>query len=210
MLYGAIFGKKHTKEDYDAIMNYASITPPSIKENYVDIAGGDSSIDLSESVGGVVFSDGKIDFKFTFPNEDMRNAMKNDLHGKRLQIILEKEPDYFYDGRISCDRESRNGNVFELYMTAKVKPYKQEKRTTIHIENINGAEKEIIIPNTRMPTMPIITVEGNVYMVYENTGYSMKTGVYEIPEVTFYEGYNRIRLSGNGSVKFEYRKGMII
>ena len=40
---GAIFGNKHSKEDYGAVMNYARVTPPSVKENYVDIAGGDSS-----------------------------------------------------------------------------------------------------------------------------------------------------------------------
>lgn len=37
---GAKFGNKHSKADYNAIMNYARITPPSMKENYVDIAGG--------------------------------------------------------------------------------------------------------------------------------------------------------------------------
>ena len=47
---GAVFGDKRT-EDYGAIMNYARITPPAVKENYVDIPGGDSSLDLTETVG---------------------------------------------------------------------------------------------------------------------------------------------------------------
>ena len=81
MVYGAAFGSRRSKEDYGAIMNYARITPPAVKENYVDIAGGNSSIDLTEAVGGVAFEDGDIDFKFTLFNEDSKERMKNDLHG---------------------------------------------------------------------------------------------------------------------------------
>lgn len=34
-MYGAVFGDKHTKEDYGAVMNYVRITPPAVKENGV-------------------------------------------------------------------------------------------------------------------------------------------------------------------------------
>ena len=44
---GAKFGDRLSYENYEAIMNYARILPPSVKENYVDIAGGNSSIDLT-------------------------------------------------------------------------------------------------------------------------------------------------------------------
>ena len=56
-LEGAIFGNRYSRDDYGAVMNYARITPPAVKENYVDIAGGDSSIDLTEAVGGLVYGE---------------------------------------------------------------------------------------------------------------------------------------------------------
>ena len=43
-MHGAAFGEKRSG-DYGAVMNYARVTPPAVKENYVDIAGGDSAID---------------------------------------------------------------------------------------------------------------------------------------------------------------------
>ena len=66
------FGDKIAFEDYGAIMNYARISPASVKENYVDIAGGDSSIDLTEAVGGVVYDDGEIEFKFTLKDSEKK------------------------------------------------------------------------------------------------------------------------------------------
>lgn len=209
MIKGAIFGGKRSKEDYGAVMNYARITPPSVKENYVDIAGGNSSIDLTEAVGGVVFDDGKIEFKFTLFSEADKNSMKNDLHGKRLKIILEKESDYYYDGRLSVAKEELSGSLYELYIEAKVKPYKLEEKTTLHKEAVNGV-KELILFNTRMPAMPQITVTGSLQLKYEGNVYSLNSGVYEIPEITFYEGINRLNVSGKGSIKLEYRRGMII
>ena len=51
-MYGAVFGDRYSREDYGAVMNYARVTPPAVKEVYVDIDGGDSAIDLTEAVGG--------------------------------------------------------------------------------------------------------------------------------------------------------------
>lgn len=206
---GAVFGDKYTK-DYGAVMNYARITPPAIKENYVDIPGGDSSLDLTETVGGIVYNDGLIDFKFTLFDFSRKEDMKNDLHGKRLQIVLEREPEFYYDGRLSCSSDVWVAGRYELSMSAKVKPYKYEVQETLHTERVNGTARELKLINTRMPVMPNITVDGDIYLTYEGNRYHMETGIYQIPEVTLYEGLNRIKLSGKGTVRLEYRRGRLI
>lgn len=208
MMNGAIFGDKRTKEDYGAVMNYARVTPPSVKENYVDIAGGNSSIDLTEAVGSVVFEDGRISFKFTLLRVEDKERMKNDLHGKKLKIVLEREPDFYYEGRLSFTSESQVGNLYELCMDARVSPYKMENQVTIHEEEVKAA-KEIIIFNERMPAMPTITARGNITISFEGISISLKTGIYEIPEITFRDGINRLKVSGNGSIRLEYRKGRL-
>lgn len=208
-MQGAFFNDKYSN-DYGSIMNYARITPAAVKENYVDIAGGDSDIDLTEAVGGVAFEDGKIDFKFTFFDTQSKERMKNDLHGRKVRIVLERDPDFYYDGRIKCTQDGQDKNLYELCFVAKVKPYKYEKRETVHVENVNGRQKEIILPNSRMPIMPRITVSGKVSLTYEGSRYTMQTGVYQVPELTLYEGYNHMKLTGEGTIKFEYRKGQLI
>ena len=206
---GARFGDRLSYENYEAIMNYARIIPPSVKENYVDVAGGDSSIDLTEAVGGVVYDDGEIEFKFTLKDRDKKDQMKNDLHGKRMQIVLEREPEFYYDGRIRCTKEEWKKGLYELYFSAKVKPYKYESIYKIHTEKVNGT-KEIILQNTRMPTIPQITITGSISLVYEGMKYNMDEGVYQIPEITFFEGRNILTVSGTGSIKFQYRRGQLI
>ena len=207
-MYGAAFGDKRSKDDYGAVMNYARITPPSVKENYVDIAGGNSSIDLTEAVGGVVFEDGEIDFKFTLFDPDKKKQIKNDLHGNRMKIVLDREPEFYYEGRVSVTSEKQTGNIYELCMKAKVKPYKM-KKLLVHEEEINGA-KEIILFSKRMPVMPVITVKGSIAVSYEGIRFSLETGVYEIPEITFQNGMNRLKVSGRGTIRLEYREGELI
>lgn len=206
---GAIFGNRHSVEDYGAVMNYARITTPTVKENYVDIPGGNSSLDLTEAVSGVTFNDGQISFKFTFFKEEDRSRMRNDLHGRKLQIVLEKEPEYFYDGRLFCRDGDYAGRIFELYIDARVAPYKQEKQMTLHVEEITAA-KDILLDNDRMPAIPVITVEGNIRLTYDGIGVQLSDGVYTIPEITLLDGLNRIHAEGKGSLKLQYRKGKIV
>lgn len=206
---GAIFGDKGSKEDYAAIMNYARVTTPTVKENYVDVPGGNSSLDLTEAVSGITLNDGQISFKFTFLQEENRSKMKNDLHGKKLKIILEREPEYFYNGRLSCKEGEYAGNIYELYIDARVAPYKQEVRMTEHTEVITSA-CDIILMNDRMPAMPSMTVNGDVSLTYNGINVRMTSGTYTIPEITLYEGMNRLHVDGRGSIRLEYRKGRIV
>lgn len=209
---GVVFGNKYSAEDYDAIMNYARITPPAAKTNYVDIAGGNSAIDLTEAVGGIVYEDGNIEFKFTLFSWETAGKMQNDLHGRRMNIILEREPEYYYDGRLSVTKIEQDGRLFAIYLNARVRPYKCERRECSYKEVLDGdgREKELLLDNDIMPVMPNITVEGNVQVTYNGSRYRMTAGEYQIPEVTLYEGMNRIRLAGTGAIKFTYRKGRLV
>ena len=209
-LEGAVFGNRYSRDDYGAVMNYARITPPAVKENYVDIAGGNSAIDLTEAVGGLVYGDGSIEFKFTLFSAGEKDRMKNDLHGKRMKIILQRERELYYDGRVSCTKEERAGPLYELYFSARVRPYKYERRETIHVETVSGTEREILLPNDAMPVMPVILVEGSILLTFGGDTYRMDQGEYQVPEITLQEGLNRIRLSGNGKVRFTYRKGRLV
>lgn len=206
---GVVFGDKHSVEDYKAIMNYARITTPTVKENYVDVPGGNSSLDLTEAVSGVTFNDGQISFKFTFLDEDDRSRMKNDLHGRRVKIILEREPEYYYDGRILCRDGDYAGKIFELYVDARVSPYKQEQQMTVHMEEVIS-EKEIILFNDRMPAMPSITVKGNISITFNQYRVQLIDGTYVIPEITLLDGINRLHVGGKGNLKLQYRKGKIV
>ena len=202
-----INGKPLWKHVYDKIHNV--LEDNNIVVVGVDVPGGNSSLDLTEAVSGVTFNDGQISFKFTFFKEDNKNRMKNDLHGEKLKIILEREPEYCYDGRLFCRDGDYTGNIYELYIDARVAPYKQERQMTVHTEEITSS-KEIILINDRMPSMPSITVCGNISITFNNCSFRLTDGTYAIPEITLTGGINRIQAAGKGSLKLQYRKGKIV
>ena len=100
--------------------------------------------------------------------------------------------------------------LYELYFTARVRPYKYERAETIHVETISGTEKEILLPGDTMPVMPMILVEGDILLTFGGGTYRMERGEHQVPEITLQEGLNRIRLSGEGKVRFTYRKGRLV
>jgi hypothetical protein len=61
-----------------------------------------------------------------------------------------------------------------------------------------------------MPVMPRITVTGTLYVTYEGMKYTFTDGVYQFPEITFYEGRNTILIHGKGTIKFEFRRGQLV
>lgn len=209
-LEGAVFGNRYSWDDYGAVMNYARITPPAVKENYVDIAGGNSAIDLTEAVGGLVYGDGSIEFMFTLFSAEKKDRMKNHLHGKRMEIILDRDREFYYDGRVTCTKEERAGPLYELYFTARVRPYKYGRTETIHVETVSGTEKEILLPNDVMPVMPRILVEGSILLTFGGDAYRLERGEYQVAEITLQEGLNRLRLSGTGTVRFIYKEGRLV
>ena len=88
--------------------------------------------------------------------------------------------------------------------------YKIERSETIHEEIMLGREKEILLQSDTMPVIPRILTEGNITLVYDRIRYRLEPGEYRIPEITLREGLNRIRLSGTGKIRFEYKRGRLI
>ena len=123
--------------------------------------------------------------------------------------MVEREKEYCYDGRISAGRISQEGRIFEMSLSARIKPYKYEKKEIVHEERLDGRTKEILLENDAMPAMPRIKVDGEVTLLYDGIGYRMVTGEYQVPEITLYAGINRLRLSGKGTVVLTYRKGRL-
>ena len=207
---GIFFGDIYSEEKYNAGTNYVNITPPAVKVNYVDITGGNSSIDLTEAVGGIVFEDGTMELKFSLRNYEKKEQMKNDLHGKRMNITLEKDAGFYYDGRIKCISDEWIKGIYELSFSVRLTPYKYEKHETLHHDRVDGISKYIYLPNLRMPVMPQIAVEGNIVLTYEGLKFALNSGIYVIAELTLQEGLNKIKLSGTGGITFRYRRGQLI
>lgn len=80
---------------------------PELKYDAVSVPGSSNILDFTEALTGYpTFNHRKGSLKFRF-KQDTRsvrarwNDLKNTLHGQKVTIINEDEPDYYYEGRVT-------------------------------------------------------------------------------------------------------------
>jgi hypothetical protein len=105
---------------------------------YVDIPGADGSIDITESLAGrPVYSDreGTLDFivlndfnvdNYNYTWIDVYTSIMQYLHGKHMRMILEDDPNYYYDGRFEVNNWTSGANNSTISINYRLSPYKYE------------------------------------------------------------------------------------
>ncbi|MBE6724980.1 MAG: hypothetical protein E7576_07270 [Ruminococcaceae bacterium] len=137
MYHSITFGNKNTYSDWHLVPSSRPVVdPPKPKTQYVDIPGADGSIDLTESLAGrPVFSDRQGSFEFIVLNDfnldnysydwnSVYTAVLSYLHGKRMRMVLEDDPTYFYEGRFSVNGWKSDANNSKITIDYVVGPYK--------------------------------------------------------------------------------------
>ena len=141
---GVYFNELHSYNDFNLIMAPFTPAPAMPKTNYMDIAGGNGSLDFTEAFGEVKFQDR--DFKFTFtidPTETMSfdekvTQVSNALNGKKCKITLDRDADYYWDGRLTVNEYLQNKSIGQIVISATVRPYKLKQQETIHAATMCG------------------------------------------------------------------------
>jgi hypothetical protein len=137
---GISFGELHSFRDLDLILGDVEIPPASPKETFVDIPGADGSVDMTEALGEVKFSD-RTGAKFTFymnPAGDLSDSaweakkkeISNLLNGWRGNITLDKDPAYYWQGRCNVSDHSSSKKKRKFVVGARLAPYKLKNALT--------------------------------------------------------------------------------
>ena len=133
-MQGVILGDKHTYRDWGLLeKSRPSISPPKPKTKLIPVPGSDSVIDLTEHLTGKVHYEMRtIHFEFVTLCERERwphlyTNILNTIHGKRIRIIMDDDPNFYYIGRVSVENLETEKKTAILTMTAEVEPYKRER-----------------------------------------------------------------------------------
>lgn len=137
---GVYFDNIHSFDDLNLILSAVSIPPAKAKTNFVEIPAADGAVDLTEALGEVKFAD-RDGVKITFtmnPAGDLsesaweakKTEVSNLLNGKRCKVRLDKDPDYFWQGRCSVDEYNSDRRIRQIVVGAKFAPYKLKKDVT--------------------------------------------------------------------------------
>lgn len=143
---GVMFGDYHSYRDYGLwFRERPDIGDPEAKLNLVDIPGSDGSLDITEAVTGEVkYFDRTLTFRFAAKvdiseQQDIKKRLRNELHGKRMHIILDEDSDYYYDGRLSVSFENVMSWKMWVTITAVCDPYKYSLEETSVVKALSAS-----------------------------------------------------------------------
>ena len=213
---GIYFGEIHSFYDLNLVLAPFVPVPAIPKTNYIDLAGGDGSLDLTEALGELKFNDREFTFTFSVhPSDKMTfdekvTQISNALNGKRCKITLDRDSGWYWDGRCTIDTYLQDRNLKQVVVKATVKPYKLKKKKTVSIYTLTAAEQIVNVRNSRKSAVPEITCSAdNAKVTFGSYTATLSAGTHKILDFQLLEGDNLFTVSGSGTITFEYQEGAL-
>lgn len=208
---GITFGNHHSYEDLRLILTKKEIGSPPVKENKIDIPGGDGSIDLTDFFGEPKYEDVQHKFEFTTiePQSDFLSqysTVKNAIHGKKVRIILDDDPTFFYLGRCHVSPFTNEKGIGTISVECDCEPYKYKLNKTVVTQAVSGS-KVITLTNNRKRAVPSITTTAAMTIAFGNGTWTPSAGTFTIPELELVEGVNTVTVTGTGTITFTWQEG---
>ena len=208
------FGTKWARADYGLIVAPYAITMPEPQTNFVEIPGRDGALDLSEAFGTLRYADRIIPLTMyaRAPFDALISIFAADVHGRRMNVIFDRDPTYYYDARVTVEDVERHTGHCELSLECRSKPYKLEHFETA-ITVLPTGSATATLTNARMPVVPTITVSAGMTLTFTIAGVvymiNLTVGTHVVPSLVLMEGDTEIGITGTGSITFTYRKGAL-
>lgn len=211
---GIYFGEIHSFYDLNLVLAPFVPVPAQPKTNYIDLVGGDGSLDLTEAHGEVKFYDRDFTFTFTVhPSDEMTfdekvTQVSNALNGKKCKITLDRDDCYYWEGRCTVDRYLQDKRLKQIVVKATVKPYKMKQNKTVSIFALTSTEQTVNIMNGRKMVVPEITCSAdNTKVSFGSLTTTLSAGTHKVLDFQLKHGVNMFKVSGTGTIKFEYQEG---
>lgn len=145
---GVFFNDIHSYRDLNLILAPFEVPPAPLKENYIDIPGGDAGLDLTEAFGEPKYDYREFDLIFSvLPGDDWeekKRQVSNLLHGTNQTIVFDRNPNYCLRGRLTVSDYKSNKLDRKITIHAKTEPYWLRTAKTIHSFNASAASKNLV------------------------------------------------------------------
>lgn len=189
------------------------IGAPHVKTKLIEIEGADGSIDLTDFFGEPKYGD--VTHKFTFntivPWNDFLShysQVKNALHGKKMRIILDDDPTFYYVGRCYVSSFTNERNIGTISIECECEPYKYKLTKTVVTRTVSGTA-DITLTNSRKRAVPEITTSASMTIVFGDGSWAKGAGTFTIPELELVEGDNHVTVIGVGNITFTWQEAML-
>lgn len=239
--FGATINGKHTWKDYRLVVSNTDVVGmPKPKTLIIDIPGSSKRLDLSEALTGrceyesrtLIFTLGGIG-----PIENWAarlTAFVNEIHGRRVQVVLDQEPDYYFEGRAEVkgfDRIRALGKieleiVCDAYKWEVVSssadwlwdPFNFETGIIREYKNLKVNNTLVLtIPGSRIPVVPTFilsnvqagTSSPYVYVDEYRKRWNLSTGKNRFAELSIPPEGLRLTLSGTFTLTIDMKGGSL-
>ena len=141
---GIRFNNLHSFDEWGLILTEKELKSPDIKTYTVELEGSNGVLDFTDFFGAVKYENRKLTFKFIKPNItpegflSLFSLVQNALHGKKMQVILDDDPAYFYYGRVSINDWKSNKGIGEIVIEVDAEPYKYKLERTSKTAGLTG------------------------------------------------------------------------
>ena len=129
-LYSVTFGEYNSWDTWHLIpTGRPSIAPPAVKTNFVEVPGGNGSLDMSNALTGYpTYGDrtGSITFMCLDkrPWQEIYDSILYALHNKSMRMTLSEDPNFYYEGRFEASQWQTNADYSTIDISYTLKPFK--------------------------------------------------------------------------------------
>ena len=210
-MLGVKFNNFHSYNDFGLLLSKKSIGSPQPKSELLEVPGADEMLDFTEFFGDVKYKNRPItlDFSTLVPINKFFShfsMIHNALHGRKMQIVFDGDPDFYYSGRVSVKEWEFVKTIGKVTIECDCDPYKYKKNKTVKEVTVAG-EKTIELNNLRKWVTPVIKTTSNVRIEYGSNSYSISAGEVTVPEIVLKDGINTMTIHGNSTVTITYQEG---
>lgn len=213
---GVTFGTYHSYDDFSLVLTSKEIAAPKTKTVKIDVEGADGSIDLTEFFGEPKYEDCTHKFQFStiVPQNQflaLFSTIKNAIHGKKLRIVLDDDPGFFYIGRCYVSSFTNDKNIGRISVECDCEPWKYKAAKTVVTQAVNG-ETTVTLTNIRKRVVPEVLIEADspLHIVYNTYNvWDLGGGSYTLPELELKAGENSVSVTGTGNITFSYQEAAL-
>lgn len=227
-VHGITIGDKNTYKDWKLIpTSRPLINPPTPKTNYVDIPGMDGSLDYTEVLSSIKYNNRQGSWEFIVLNGYSEwyvrySEIMNYIQGKKFRVILDDEPEYYYNCRLSMNSWQSDKDWSKIVIDYIAEPYKYPLSSTASYDwlwnelfnnviyygvfDVVGYKWRNLI-NDSGEDMPIaITTTAPMTILFGDSPAMIEEGTTEAA-LTLAPGDNIMCFYGTGRVTIDYSKG---
>lgn len=233
-LYGVLFDNYHSLDSWGLyIVNRQENKPPAPKIYTVDIPGGNGSLDITEALlGTVAYENREITCEFYVVGVDilrwptLYSEIMAAIHGKKMKIVFDDDPSYYYIGRVSVEDWVSGRRHAELTVKCDCEPFKYEMNAygqdwlwdpfdfvegEIYDNTIEiSGTQTVSLTIKRMPVIPTFRASAAMTLKYQGLTKTIPANM----DVKFYdicleEGEKMLTITGNGTLKISFTNGVL-